>query len=273
MTRPEREHNPLRYRRVWWTRPDFLIFSICYLAIGAYGVRLISELGFGTIASLLGIFWIIMFAVLVVLYRRIFDEPNVYVKQSVVDKTVQGIRAHRKKVRREFIGRELAQLANGEKCNVLDIWKIDPVLSARHAFFAATRVSKIDPSVRELHIRIQVKQVDPKFVPVAVSSKQLLYDTVDYMKTLAEDGYLSMLKGYFDRIIVVIDRLDSDDRGAEIAVPVLSLELEAQALTKIEQTQSFDIVQLRRLADFRYDDWKPIQALRDIDLPKARGAK
>lgn len=273
MTRPEREHNPLRYRRVWWTRPDFLFFSIFYLAIGAYGVRLISELGFATIASLLGIFWIIMFAVLVVLYRRIFDEPNVYVKQRVVHKTVQGIRTHRKKVRREFIGHELTQLAKGEQCDVLDIWKIDPALSGRHAFFAATRVSKIDPSARECHIRIQVRQEDLHMVSASELAKQFLIDTASYVKIIADDGYLYQLRGDFDSLIIIIDKLEVDERGAEVPVPILSLEMESKSLAKVELSQSFDVVQLRKLGDLRFNDWQPVEPGRDIALPKPRGAK
>jgi hypothetical protein len=154
MSQQKREHNPLRYRRVWWTEPGFILFSLFYLGSGFVGIRWIGSLGVPIIAVALGVYWLVMFPVMIGMYKRILDEPKVYVKQSVIKKTVDALRVHRATVRKEFIAREIEQLKQGSPCDVLDIWKIDPRLSARHTFFAATRVSKIDPSAGECLIRI-----------------------------------------------------------------------------------------------------------------------
>jgi hypothetical protein len=115
-----------------------------------------------------------------------------------------------------------------------------------------------------------VKQDDPALVPVAVSSKELPFETVNYLKIISGDEYLRPLREYFDTLIIVVDGVELDERGADIVIPVLSLAIESRLLSSVEQIRSFDIVQLKKLAEFRFDDWNPIEPHRKIELRKCR---
>jgi hypothetical protein len=258
---------------VWWTEPGFLIISLVYLGSGGIFILWISYLEFPIAAQALGALWVIVYPVIIMMYKRILSEPKVYIKQSVLNETSSALEAHRRNVRTEFVRGELTQLEHAEKCDVLDIWKIDPTLSARHYFFSATRTLKIDPVVRECQIRIQVREEDRLSARADVSSEQLLLDTVDYVNIISSDGYLYLLRNYFDRLILVIDRIDLDERGGDIAVPVLSLLADSHALWKLQQTRAFDALQLSRLGDLRFEHGKSIEPHRDIEVPKSRGAK
>jgi hypothetical protein len=260
-------------RRVWWSEPGFLLFSALYLVSGGVFIFWISKLEFPIAAQALGIFWIIMFPVIILMYKRILSEPRVYVKQSVLDETAHVLKTHHRKVRAEFVKGELAQLERKEKCDVLDIWKIDPALSARHYFFAATRTLKIDPVGRECHIRIQVRKEDRLSARVDVTSQQLLFDTIEYVKLISSDGYLLELGRFFDRLVLVIDIIDLDERGSDIYHTVVSFLVDSQALSKLTPHQSLDAKQLARIGDLRFDNGNPVESHRDIELPLARGAK
>ena len=224
-------------------------------------------------SQIVTVFWIVMYPVLIVLYKRTLFDPNEYVKESVIRGTLNALQIHRKQVRKEFIQRELSQLARGEACQVLDVRQLDPKLSGRHLYFPATRAIYMDPSIRECHLRIQIHSEEQPGDRAKTFTATVGRDTISYLKIISGDGYLSLLSKYFDRLVLVIDRVESDMQGGDISIPMLSLLFDSKSFWQLYQHRSLDIIQLRRLGDMHFEEGKEIVPHRMIELPKPRGAK
>jgi len=266
--RPQsRPHNPFRLRRVWWTEPGLLLISFLYLGIGGGCIYWISFLEFPIAAQALGVLWIVVFPILIVMYKRVLLEPKIYVKQSVIRATKEALNTNRLKVRREFMKTELEQLEQGTKCVALDVWRIDPKLVQRHSYFERTRALYIDPQVRECHIRIQIAEEK------TLNPKTVIQDVLRYLKIISCDGYLLAVGRYFDRLILVVDSVGIGDRGDEIPCTILSLLFSAQSLWKF---RSFGILtedHLKQHAELLFENGKEVVPHREIALPRLHGAK
>ncbi|HEY6952747.1 MAG TPA: hypothetical protein VI758_10090 [Bacteroidota bacterium] len=266
-------HNPFRVRRVWWVESGFFLVSLAYLGIGAIFILWISYLEFPIAAQVLGILWIIMYVVIILMYKRILSEPNVYVKGRVVRRTTEFLQRERIKERNEFVQRELAQVKSGERTAVLDIWKTDPQLAKRHSYFSETRAILIDPTKRECHIRISWPVKKGVDAAGNLSSKEVLSETIGFLKTISTDGFLRLFSTYFDSLIVVIDRLESDERGGEVAIPMLSILLESESFWKIAGVGIAPNLPAGKFGDLRFDEGREIEPHRTIELAGKQGAK
>lgn len=200
------------------------------------------------------------------------SDPGYRVDNKVIDETRMEIDAGRRRARKELLENELKVLCRGEKTAVLDIWRLDQSLARRHRFISCTSSLFIDPKLRELQIRIQEKELcreEDRKIYFGV----LWRDLVAYLNMISQDAYLHLERGFFDHVVIVVDSLHEDDRHMDMPYPMLSLSVGAAQLWSIPTMPWFDVNQLQRSGNMRFDNGNEIEPHRVVDLPAARGSK
>ena len=154
-----RETDPLRSRLVWWTEPGAIVLFIVLVVAGVYIEFFAYDLGYKNVVIIFGVFWSILTIITMMFYKKAQYESRVYVKERVLERTKEMLNQHRAKVREEFVETELAVLERGESTTVFDSWRLRPAIQRSHPYFPKLELTEIDPSIGELHIRIQLELI------------------------------------------------------------------------------------------------------------------
>lgn len=240
-----------------------------YLASGGLFIWWISYLEQIVAAIVLVVLWTAVLPVVVILARRtIYDTHRV--DRRVVEKTRRGIVEHRITMRKEFIQTELDILARGERSPVLDIWRLNDRLAGRHPFFLATETIWIDPSARELQIRLQLDDV-PTIPEDARKSNPFFIDVALFLNIASGDPYLAMLKKFFNTIVLELYALRENERHIDEPFPFLSIQIPQAIITKLPSLQPAAVKSLSVLGDVRFADGAEIEPHRHIEGRKAHG--
>ncbi len=266
-----RETNPFRERRYWWTASGPVAFMGAYALISALCIYWMVDLGFPEAAWISGVFWVIMFPVVVLMLKRALIEPTTYVRDRVVDRTRQMIAEHRRQVRTEFIQTELDMLQRGEAGPALDIWHLDPKLEARHPYFACLETVRIDPGVRELWMRLQLGEFEHPAEASPALGREIRDQLAQFLLFVADDGYLRILSRSFDTVVVELYSMREGENQTNVAYAVLSVLLPLPSLRRLSGATRFSGVHVATIGDLRFADGIPVEPHRNIPAPLVRG--
>ena len=268
-TQQTRPTNPLRVRKHWLLDPGVLFITLLYLGIGAAFIWWISYLEQIIAAIILIILWIAVLPVLVLLAKRtIYDTHRV--DRRVIQKTKQDIVDHRIKVRNEFIQAELDLLSRGERSPVLDIWRLNEKLAGRHPFFNDIETIWIDPTVRELQIRIQMSELPP--APTDRKKVNPFFIEVAHFLTIAvDDPYLGILKPFFSTIVLVIYALRENEQHVDVPFPFFSILIPPELRGRLSSVPLEALKNLAPLGKVRFADGAEIEPHREIEGRRAHG--
>ncbi len=261
--------DPLRARKHWWLEPGFLFVVVLYLGSGVLFIWWISYLEQTVASIILAVFWVCVLPVVVFLARRMIYDTH-WVDQRIVQKTKQDIVDHRTMVRKEFIQTELEILSRGERSPVLDIWRLNSRLADRHPFFTAVETIWIDPSARELQIRLQLDDV-PALPGDAKKSNPLFIDTAHFLSIAAGDPYLAMLKRFFNTVVLEAYALRENDQHLDEPFPFLSILIPPEILAKLPFLQPATVRDLSILGDARFAGGVEVEPHRHIEGRKSHG--
>lgn len=268
-TQKTRRTNPLKTRKHWWLDPGFLFIIFLYVGSGVVFIWWISYLEQAIAATILIIFWILVFPVVVLLGKRmIYDTYKV--DYRVIQKTKREIADHRIKVRKEFIQTELDVLSRGERSPVLDIWRLNEKLAGRHPFFNDIETIWIDPSRRELQVRIQMPDVPP--TPAGTTRINPFFIEIAHFLAIAiADPYLGLLKPFFSTIVLVVYALRENEQRIDVPFPFFSMLIPPASMGRLSSVPPEAFKDLAPLGKVRFADGAEIEPHREIEERKAHG--
>lgn len=265
--------NPFRRRRVWWTEPGAIILTLVLLITGAAVEYEVCRLQYTNVLIIFGVFWLILMALALMLYKRSQYEVGSYTDQSVVDKTKKDLDRHRRETLQKFHATELEILNRGEKTTVLDAWRLEPAYRERHRYFSVIELSEIDPASREFRLRIQLGEDVGAKADAGRLEASLLGDLLQFLKHISKDPHLEAIARFFDTIILEIYSLKTDELNRDLPYSFFSLEMKKSNLLKVASSGSVTLDQLRKMCDVRFDSGKPIEPHRGLEPHGSRGAK
>ncbi len=266
-----RETNPFRERRYWWTAGSPVAFIAAYALISAVCIYWMVDLGFPEAAWISGIFWVIMFPVVVLMLKRALIEPTTYIHDRTVDRTRDMIADQRRQVRKEFIQTELDALGRGEAGPVLDIWHLDPRLEGRHPYFACLETVRIDPTVRELWMRLQIGELERPAEASPGVGRYILDQFAAFLRIMADDGYFRLLSCSFDTVAVEICSVREGEDQTDVPYVLLSVLLNLQIFRRISAAPQFAGPNVATVGDLRFANGAPVEPHRNIPAPLLRG--
>jgi len=260
------ESSPIKKRRLWWTDPGFFWFvGVVYLGTGAVGIYWISFRA-DIAAQIMIAFWLFMLPVIIWLYKRTLFE-HYYSDESIVDKTRRDLSAHRVKVRNEFVNNEIELLKKGEKTPVLDIWRLDPELQKRHSFFSCIDIVSVDPTARELQVRLQIEQPPESSDRDHHKRSIFLTNVMEFLTVISRDMYLANLRQFFHSIILEIYAMRENEKHVDVSFPVFSIHISAQNLWKLSTVQT-NVRNPSLIGDVHFSNGNEIKPHRSIESPK-----
>jgi hypothetical protein len=177
---------------------------------------------------------------------------------------------HRSKVRAEFIQNEIDSLKRGERCPVLDIWRLDPKLAKRHPFFSIIERSYIDPERNEFYLRLQVGAIEGG--NKERWARGLHSSFAQFLSIIAKDDLYAELKGFIETLIVEIYSMREDQEGRDVNYPVLSYSVSKRDLARFATALAAAIpATLRTNGELRFANGEEIQPHRHIEGSQSRG--
>jgi len=265
------EHSPRKKRFSEWTNPSLIAVGVILILLGLPMTLWLMTYPSRPAVVMWVVTWLSLTFFILWMVKKSATDPGYKIDKKIVKKTEEELTTERRKVRKELLANEINALGRGEKTPVLDVWRLDESLAARHDFFRQTTALLIDPWVRELQIKIQcgeMKKTDEnrKFL-ISSTLKQLSA----YFRLIAQDPYLLAERTFFDRVILEIDCIREDERHVDISYPTMSFSIEAPVFWSIASMPEFSVSHLQKIADTRFDDGKEIVPHSAIDLPAARG--
>ena len=264
-----RATNPLIARKHWWLDPGFLFIVLLYIGAGTGFIWWISYLEQIIAATILIIFWVLVLPVVVLLAKRMIYDTH-KVDDRVIRKTRREIVDHRIKVRREFIQTELDVLSRGERSPVLDIWRLNEKLAGRHPFFNDLETIWIDPSLRELQIRIQMSVIPPAPTDTKKVNPFFL-ETAHFLTIAVADPYLALLRPFFSTIVLVVYALRENDQHIDVPFPFFSILIPPESMGRLSSVPPEAFRNLAPLGQDRFADGAEIEPHREIEGRKAYG--
>ncbi len=256
--------SPWKKRISPWLNPWLMAIAIGLLLLGVPMVLWLMTYHSDIAVQMFVITWVCLTGFVVAMAKSSLIDSRYYVSKKILTKTRREIETHRSEVRKEFLKTELEVLNRGRKTPVLDVWRLDPSLQKRHIFFSSLVASILDPESREIHFRIQLDDIRNPETGLRISESALLNHIGEFLKVIAVDPYLAILRKFFDRIVLVIDALREDEHHVDRPYPVLSMALESGPLTGLASLPAFDGRLLLQNADVRFDGGNEIEPHRDI---------
>lgn len=265
--------DPFRKRMAWWAEPGaivlFLVFALLGIALEFYTY----ELGYRNVLIIFGVFWLIVMVVVMTMYRRSQYESRVYVHQGTLVRTKQEILRHRTAVQKKFQETELAILERGEKTTVLDSWRLQPVTLESHPYFSSIELTEIDPSVRELHIRVQLEHQSAAIVESGKFEGRVLAEVLRFFRLISGDNQLRSLEKFFDVTILELYALREDESGRDIPYPFFSLLISKTDVPKLLSSGRIALPELRKFSKVRLEGGKEIEPHRSLQPSAASRGK
>jgi len=268
-----RESDPFRSRLAWWTEPGAVILFVLLVAVGVYIEFFALDLGYKNVVIIFGVFWCILTTITMMFYKKAQYESHVYVKGRVLDRTKEDLDQHRAKVREEFVGTELAVLERGETTTVFDSWRLQPAILKSHLYFPRLELTEIDPSIRELHVRVQLEQQYNVITEARGFEHTTLAQVLRFLRLVYDDAQVKTLGKFFDCMILELYALREDDAGRDVSYPFFSLLITRANLPKLASSGHVTMAQLLKLAEARFDGGKEIEPHRHLQPGAAQRGK
>ena len=272
-TQKKRDTDPLRTRFAWWTEPGVIILFIV-LVVGGICIAFYAHvLGYKNVVIIIAVMWPILTAIVMMLYKRSQYESRTYVKERVLERTKEGLMQNRVKVREDFVGTELAVLERGEATTVCDSWRLEPAIRTSHPYLPRIELTEIDPSTKELHIRVQLEQQFNVITQVRGFEQNTLAQMLRFFRFVSADAQMKMLMRFFDLAVLELYALREDDAGRDISYPFFSLLVTKTNLAKLASTGHVTLAQLQKLAEARFDGGREIEPHRNLPPGAAQRGK
>jgi hypothetical protein len=269
----DRETNPFRKRRGWWTEPGAIILFLVLVASGVYIELFALDLGYKNVVVIFGIFWCIVTLLTMLFYRKSQYETGVYVKDSILERTKEDLLRHRAKVQDNFLETELAVLERGERTTVFDSWRLQPAIQKSHPYIPKMELAAIDASIRELHIRVQLDHQQTAIVGSRGFESTVLAQVLRFLRLLSGDAQFTILGKFFDGIILELYALQEDDAGRDISYALFSLQITKANLLKLISSGHITLTQLQKLSEARFDGGEEIEPHRHLPPGAAQRGK
>jgi hypothetical protein len=265
--------DPLRNRLAWWTEPGAIILFVS-LVVGGICIALYAHaLSYKNVVIIIAVIWPILTGIMMMLYKRSQYESRTYVKERVVERTKEGLVQDRVKVREEFIGTELAVLERGEATTVFDSWRFQPAIQESHPYFPRLDLTEIDPSTKELHIRVQLKQQYSAITAARGFEQNTLAQMLRFLRLVSGAAQVKALAKFFDLVVLELYALREDEEGRDHSYPFFSLSITKTNLAKLVSTGHVTLAQLQKFAEARFDGGKEIEPHRHLPPGAAQRGK
>lgn len=256
------------FRRFWWYRPGVLIPATVMLLLSVPMVWWISTYRSDAAVAMFVITYVALLLIALRMLRATLLEPHIRRHERVLRQEEDRLADHRRASLASLARTELDLLARGDVTPVLDVWQIDPALRRRHALIAETSTCLVDPSVRELRIRIHLSP-DWTLVAGTGQSGRLLREVASYLRLLSTDPHARSLRPYVAAVVMEL-RVRREDAGLTGSfVPVLSLMLSWTDLQRAVPELHPPYIP----GDLRFADGSPVEPHRDIPSGSGRATK
>ena len=267
------ETDPFRERAAWWTEPGAIVLLLVFLLLGALLEFYAYRLGYKNVLIIFGIFWTVATIVVMIMYKRSQYDTRVYVHEGTVARTKEEILRHRVAVQKEFAETELAILERKEKTTVLDSWRLNPAIRKSHPYFSKMELTEIDPSVRELRLRVQLDHHPEAIVESGKLEGKVLAETLGFFRLISGDKQLKALEKFFDASILELYTFREDESGRDVSFPFFSLLISRKDLPKLVSSGHVRLAELRKFSDARFEGGKEIEPHRALQPSAASRGK
>jgi hypothetical protein len=267
------DHAPHKKRISEWTNPGLIGIALVLSLIGLPMVLWLMTYHSDAAVTMFVITWLSLTFFVLLMARTSVSDRGYYIDGKVIDKTKREIKQQREFVRKEILKNEISALRLMQRVPVLDVWRLDETLAQRHPYFKLADSQIMDASQREYLIHIQLGETGQSDLERRAFCDSLWSDLVTYLRLVTKDQYLSVLRQFFDVIVVQIDSVREDDRHIDVPYPVLSLMAQAPAFWELAAVQVLDRKRLQEVSEIRFEDGNEIQPHRSIELPSSRGLK
>lgn len=265
--------NIFKKRIAWWLNPWIIALTLILILISVPMVLWIASYNSEMAVVMFVVTYVSMLVFVLLMVKRSMLEPHLYVDEKRIKKQQQELETHRKQVRLEFIKTELEVLNRGERTPVLDLWRLDQSLTRRHPYFSMIETTLLDPVSKELHIRIQIGEVQEDASQNIQLGKKLMVGVTSFLKIIATDQYVQELKRYFDILVLEVYALREDEHQRDVPFPIMSLLITATVLAQFAYISNVDLKRLQNLGDLRFTAGSDIIPHRGIETAAARGLK
>jgi hypothetical protein len=251
-------------RKVWWWNPWIIAVAIIFMVVAVPMVLWIST--YNSVAAVLMFVITYLSLLLFVMYMVKISllDPHVIINTDEIKKRKKEILDHRILEKSIVHAKDLLMLQKGEKSTVLDVWKLDPGLEKRHPFFSGTETCTLDPVSKELHIRIQIGEIQSDADHALTFEKEFLRSVFSYLKILGSDEHLTSLKPLLKLLVLEIYSYTHHPQQKTIPFPLFSLQLTATVLPQLTYTAAGDIRQMKIIGDVRFSGGNEITPHRGI---------
>ena len=260
-------------RALWWLNPWIIGLAIVMLLVGIPMVLWLATYKSVPAVVMFSVTYLSLLVFLMLMVKRSLLEPHLKVDEKKIRAAKVEIEANRKKVKEEFVRTELEVLERGETTPVLDAWRLDQSYQKRHPFFSKVETTVLDPSIRELHIRLQVGELSWIAAGDENAAGQFRRQVMIFLHAVAQDPYIDTLKKYFGMLIFEIYSLREDERHIDIPFPILSLTVKAEVMRALSTLPSAAGNDILKLGDCRFADGREIEPHRRIESANDRGSK
>jgi hypothetical protein len=212
--------------------------------------------------------YVALLIIAVRMMRATLLEPHIRVHESILRQEEDRLADHRRASHASLARTELAMLARGEVTPVLDVWQIDPALRRRHIFIAGTSTCLVDPSFRELWIRVHLSS-DWTLKRGGGQGGRLLTEVASYLRLLSSDALARSLKPYVATVVLDLRIRQEDASMTGLFVPVLSLQVAWVDLPRSVPNLHPPYIP----GELRFSDGEPVEPFRDIPAGSGRATK
>jgi len=129
---------------------------------------------------------------------------------------------------------QLGQLKAGEVADISDTFKLNAVKHKTHDFYELASEMKITPKEKLLSFRIVFPNVNAQTTFDADRVYRLKQNLYDLFQALRSEAWLNPYAEFFEKLMVVCYRTDTDTFGLPIQKPFFSVEI---ALVELEQRE------------------------------------
>jgi hypothetical protein len=265
--------DPFRRRFAWWTDPGAIVLFVIMIGAGIYIEFFAVDLGYKNVVIIFGVFWGIFTIFLMLFYKKAQYETHTVVKGRVLERTKEDLDQHRSKVREDFVDTELAVLERGETTTVFDSWRLQRAILESHPFFPKLELTEINPSVRELHIRIQLEHQLIVITETKGFERGTLAQVLRFLTIVFSDAQAKTLGKFFDCAVLELYALREDSEGRDVPYPFFSLLALRKNFSNLASSGHVTMAQLQKLAEVRFDGGREIDPHRHLQPGAAQRGK
>jgi hypothetical protein len=256
-------------RIVWWLNPWVIAIALVLILISIPMVLWISTYNSTAAVIMFVITYLSLLVFVLFMVKTSMLEPHLYVDEKEIEKKRKEIQTNRQQIHRDFLRNEIEALQRGDRTPVLDVWRLNPLLLKRHLYFQEIETILLDPKSQELHIRIQIGEIQKNDMHAELFTKNIILATTSFMKIIMSDIYLQQLKRFFHILVIEMYALREGENQRNVPYPILSLLFDETTLGQPTYVPSVDFNHLKSFGDFRFNGGFEITPHRGIESMKA----